>query len=278
MCTVLVRIEPGAPWPLLLGAIRDEFVARSWDPPARYWTGPWATFVGGRDQTAGGTWLAVDPSAARPAVAALLNGPPMEPLADGGARPTRGSLALRALAGDPLPQGDELARYARFHLLVATVTGADLWTWDGEHLQHRALTAGADIVVNVGLDAADDPLVPHFAPALAALDAPDLDHGSWGGWPELLTGEHLPGDDPRALVVAKQIQGRAVRDDERCAGRPRERRPDPLRLHRDPSGRVLLACGQLSRTERCLRASFVSASAAVTTRVASTAGPQVALR
>jgi hypothetical protein len=209
VCTVLVRIDPGAPWPLLLGAIRDEFVDRSWDPPARHWAGPWATFVGGRDQTAGGTWLAVDPSPARPAVAALLNGPPMEPLADGGARPTRGSLALQALTGDPLPHGDDLARYARFHLLVATVTGADLWSWDGEHLQHRVLTPGAHIVVNAGLDAADDPLVPHFAPALAALDPPDLDHGSWGGWPELLTGEHLAGDDPRALVVAKEIEGRA---------------------------------------------------------------------
>ncbi|HJR26692.1 MAG TPA: NRDE family protein, partial [Acidimicrobiales bacterium] len=62
MCTVLLRVDPGSPWPVLLGAIRDEFVDRPWDPPARHWSGPWAGLVGGRDAKAGGTWLAVDPA------------------------------------------------------------------------------------------------------------------------------------------------------------------------------------------------------------------------
>ena len=76
-----VRI-PGAPWPLLLAAVRDEFTERAWDPPARHWDGPAARLIGGRDRTAGGTWLAVDPDG--PAVAAILNGvrlplPPVPP-------------------------------------------------------------------------------------------------------------------------------------------------------------------------------------------------------
>ena len=50
--------------PILLGAVRDEFVERPWDPPARHWDGAWAELIGGRDQQAGGTWLAVDPRAA----------------------------------------------------------------------------------------------------------------------------------------------------------------------------------------------------------------------
>lgn len=209
MCTVLIRVDPTAPWPVVLGAIRDEFVDRAWDPPGRHWTGPWATFVGGRDRTAGGTWLAVDPSPARPAVAALLNGPPIEPLPDGAVRPTRGTLALSALAGEPLPAGDDLVAYARFHLLLATRSVAELWTWDGEQLAHRSLTGGAHIIVNAGLDAEEDPLVTHFTPALAALGPPALDDGSWGGWPPLLSGGGVAGDDPRALVKAKEIEGRA---------------------------------------------------------------------
>jgi hypothetical protein len=64
-------------------------------------------------------------------------------------------------------------------------------------------------VVNAGLDAHDDPLVPHYAPQLAAVAEPDLDAGSWGGWPDVLSGGGLPGDDPRALVVAKEVDGRA---------------------------------------------------------------------
>jgi hypothetical protein len=210
VCTVFVRLDPGAPWPLLLGAIRDEFVARPWDPPARHWAGDRSRFVGGRDRTAGGTWLAVDPSPDRPAVAALLNGLPRDPR-DGERppRPTRGELALRVLAGGGVPAGDELEPYDRFHLLLATGAGAELWTWDAEAMVHRVLHPGRHIVVNLGLDAAEDPLVPHFAPLLATVADPDPGAGDWGGWPDLLTGDGLPGDDDRALIVRKEIEGRA---------------------------------------------------------------------
>src|SRR2546421_5305553 len=65
MCTVLLRFASGTPRPLLLGAVRDEFVQRAWDPPGAHWGD---RLLGGRDRTAGGTWLAVDPD--RPAAAA----------------------------------------------------------------------------------------------------------------------------------------------------------------------------------------------------------------
>ena len=160
----------------------------------------------------GGTWLAVDPSPDRPAVAALLNGfratrtfrRRERPL-----RPTRGDLALRALAGDPLPAGPDLEAYDRFHLLLATAERQELWTWDAEALVHQVLTPGDHIVVNAGLDTDADPLVPHFVPLLAAVPDPDLDAGDWGGWTGLLSGDGLAGDDDRALVVRKEIEGRA---------------------------------------------------------------------
>jgi uncharacterized protein with NRDE domain len=142
VCTVLLWSDPTGPWPLVLGAIRDEFVGRAWDGPAHHWPAPWAGFVGGRDRLAGGTWLAVDPSPQRPAVAALLNGYPRDPGPERPLRPTRGELALRALAGDPLPAGADLEAYDRFHLLWATAEGQELWTWDGEALAHHVLTPG----------------------------------------------------------------------------------------------------------------------------------------
>jgi uncharacterized protein with NRDE domain len=208
MCTVLLRLDPDGAWPVLLGAVRDEFVERRWDRPARHWSGPWATFVGGRDRAAGGTWLAVDPNPAAPAVAAVLNGGRRDPLPGGAVRPTRGELVLRALAGGSVPEGEALDAYDCFHLLLARAGRHDLWSWDGVDLLHRSLVPGHHIVVNTGLDAADDPLVPHFAPLLAAVAEPDPGTGDWGGWPHLLSGDGLAGDDDRSLVVDKLVEGR----------------------------------------------------------------------
>jgi len=139
VCTVLLRFEPTADWPILLGAMRDEFVARPWDPPGAHWGG---RVLGGRDRVAGGTWLAVDPDA--PAVAAVLNGVHLLDPADP-ARLSRGVLPLAALAGEPLPDPPTLARYDGFHLLLATPSTVDVWTWDGRALTHQKLAPGDHI-------------------------------------------------------------------------------------------------------------------------------------
>jgi uncharacterized protein with NRDE domain len=197
VCTVLLRLSPGGERPVLLGAIRDEFADRAWDPPARHWAGAWSHLIGGRDHAAGGTWLAVDPG--QRAVAALLNAGRRDPLPDGLPRPTRGTLATRILVEGELPTLDT---YDCFHLLRATLEGAELWSWDGEQATHQTLEAGDHIIVNAGLDTDADPLVPHFAPLLAAT-APTRE-----AWLELLTGDGLATDDERALVVRKEIEGR----------------------------------------------------------------------
>lgn len=204
MCTVLLRFSPAGPWPVILGAVRDEFAERSWDAPSRHWSGPAAHLVGGRDHTAGGTWLAVDPH--QLAVAAVLNGPRREPPEDG-PRPTRGDLCLRILTEGDLPA--DLSRYDRFHLLRATTHSVDLWTWDAEALHHTALSPGPHIVVNGGLDTTTDALVPHFAPLVAALPEPSADGSvTWAAWVDLLGGDGLDPADPRALVVRREVEGR----------------------------------------------------------------------
>jgi hypothetical protein len=214
VCTVLLRLTPGARWPLLLAAVRDEFMERPWDPPAAHW--PAAPRVwGGRDRTAGGTWLAVDRE--RPAVAALLNGARRGDPPDGVPRPTRGTLALAALADAPgavpgIADGAALARYDGFHLLRADFGGAEVWSWDGESLEHLKLDPGDHIIVNLGPDRADDPLIPHFMPLFGALATPDPVPGgptgaAWPGWVDLLRGDGLGATDPRGLIIDHEFDG-----------------------------------------------------------------------
>lgn len=239
---MLVRFNPGAPWPLVLAAVRDEFADRPWDPPATHWAGPMRHLVGGLDRLSGGTWLAVDPAA--PAVAAVLNGERL-PLPPAGVRPTRGSLPLAVLAGRPLPA--DVDRYNGFHLLLATTDRLEMWSWDGRQVRHQPLSPGNHVIVNGGADVPDDPLVPHFGPLLAALPDPDprpnragaaagpatdaanratdaadpatdaadpatdaadpATAAAWPGWVQLLAGDGLDPADPRALIVRLQAHG-----------------------------------------------------------------------
>lgn len=209
MCTVLLRLTPDAAWPLLLAAVRDEFTERAWDPPAAHWVASAPSLVGGRDRTAGGTWLAVRPDP--PAVAAVLNGARLEPI-EYGARPSRGGLPLAALTSPGPLEADDVAGYDGFHLLLGTADQVDVWSWDGQRLDYQRLRPGDHILVNAGVDTVDDPLVPHFAPLLTVTPSPDPRPGlstvdAWDGWLDLLAGGGLAPDDPRALLVRKDFGG-----------------------------------------------------------------------
>lgn len=196
MCTVLLRFAPGTARPLILGAVRDEFLDRPWDPPAAHWPAA-PGVVGGRDRQAGGTWLAVAPASR--SVAALLNGVPVPPLPPR-VRPTRGTLAVAALTG--ALDESTLDDYERFHLVLARPDAVVVWTWDGTAVERRDLAPGDHIIVNRGVDATDDPLVPHFAPLLAAASSDPED------WLKLLAGDGLDPTDDRALLVRREYQGR----------------------------------------------------------------------
>lgn len=215
MCTVLLRFAPEDAWPLLLAAVRDEFVDRAWDPPGRHWEDH---LLGGRDRTAGGTWLAVDPLG--PGVAAVLNGVRLPPPAEV-PRPTRGTLPLDVLRGRPPRGGDRDG----FHLLTGTPQEVRLWSWDGVEMVERLLEPGHHIVVNRGVGLTEEPLVAHFLPMLRSAagpvaepgaDAPGADAGAavpstvdfWGDWVRLLGGDGLDPTDPRALLVRRTLPGR----------------------------------------------------------------------
>lgn len=217
MCTVLLRFAPGEAWPLLLAAVRDEFVDRAWDPPGDHWgDGLW----GGRDRTAGGTWLAVDPGGEAPGVAAVLNGVRLPPPADG-VRPTRGTLPLDALRGHAPWGGD----HDGFHLLAGSPQTVRLWSWDGTDLLERSLPPGDHIVVNRGIGLTDEPVVAHFLPLLRSAAGPTAGPTAgprtgaaaadalstvdfWADWARLLGGDGLDPTDPRALLVRRTFGGK----------------------------------------------------------------------
>ncbi len=122
MCTVVVSLAPGERMPLLLLGFRDEFAGRPWQPPARHWPG--SPLVGGLDEQAGGTWLAVHPGI--PRVACILNTRGQQAAPED--RRSRGELPLRAAADGPqaLKQLHDdhavLARYDPFFLICADLT------------------------------------------------------------------------------------------------------------------------------------------------------------
>jgi Transport and Golgi organisation 2 len=188
MCTVVLRLAPGARDPLLMLGIRDEFLDRPWRPPGRHW--PPAPVIGGLDARGGGTWLAVNPAERR--MSCILNGrgePAPQPL-----RRSRGELPLR-------PGVTDLTPYDPFHLLYADATVARLLSWDGASAVTGDLGPGTHVLTNAGrTDAkrADDPKAAHFHPRFAAAR-------DWDDWQVLAEGDGLAVDDPRAIIVRREL-------------------------------------------------------------------------
>lgn len=182
MCTVIVRTGR----PLTLMGVRDEFVDRPWEGPGEHWP-DYPGVIGGRDLKAGGTWLAHHPALRR--AAALLNGRGL--LAPDTVRVSRGDLPLRAVVAGDLPEVD-LACYDPFHLVLADLAGARLWSWDGVRLSATDLRDGTSVIVNSGLDPADARVIaqqPRFA---ASTD-----------WRPLAEAE--PSSDPGALIMRHEL-------------------------------------------------------------------------
>lgn len=235
MCTAFLSIEAGS---LLLAGVRDELAGRAWQPPARHWP-EHPGLTGGLDLLAGGTWLAVAPAAGR--VACVLNGrgaaaPPLS-------RRSRGMLCLQA-AAEGKPDQVALAEFDPFHLVIGEAGTVTVWSWDGDSLAERELSAGLHLMVNSGLRSqrtpagpapsrGDDPAgtqqgglrpavpriadsapelprVEYFLPRLAATPRPRPRPGepvaaAWGDWLPLLDGDGIRPDDPRALLVRREL-------------------------------------------------------------------------
>lgn len=210
MCTVVVSLAPRDPVPLLLLGFRDEFVSRPWRPPARHWPG--SPLIGGLDEQAGGTWLAVHPDV--PRVSCILNGRGDQ--APQATRRSRGELPLIAASEGPralaalCQDHARLASYDPFHLVHAGLTEVTVLSWNGRTAALASLDPGTRVITNAGLDP-DDPKVRHFGPLFAAHRPPGTpgstisSHEAWGPWFKLAEGDDLPPDDPRAIRVRRAL-------------------------------------------------------------------------
>jgi hypothetical protein len=119
MCTVVLLRRPGAPWPLLLAANRDEHKSRPWRAPGRHWPDR-PDVVAGLDELARGSWLGVNDDGVG---AAILNR--TGTLGPAAGKRSRGELVLEALdhadaaaAAAALADLDPAA-YRPFNLIVA---------------------------------------------------------------------------------------------------------------------------------------------------------------
>ena len=224
MCTVVVSLLPEAPVPLLLLGIRDEFTGRPWQRPARHWAETeWAPLIGGLDEQAGGTWLAVHPEQSR--VGCILNG--RGEFAPPDRRRSRGELPLRAAAEGQtalkeLSQAPEtLARYDPFYLVCADLAAVLLLGWDGVTADLTELEPATHMLTNAGHmfpPGRDDLLKPPdekaawFGPKFAAhrpSGDPDpktaTPADAWGDWLTLAAGDGLAATEPGAIIVRREL-------------------------------------------------------------------------
>jgi hypothetical protein len=229
MCTVVVSLAPEAPVPLLLLGVRDEFTGRPWQPPARHWHPPetpeWSPLIGGLDEQAGGTWLAVHPGLSR--VGCILNG--RGEFAPPDRRRSRGELPLRAAAEgrqalEELHQNlDQLATYDPFYLVCADLSSVLMLSWDGTTQGLTELGPATHVLTNAGHmyppasgrqhqlpdEKAVDEKAARFGPKFAAHrpsgDPAATLEDAWADWLTLAGGDGLSAAEPGAIIVRREL-------------------------------------------------------------------------
>ncbi|WP_370543969.1 NRDE family protein [Frigoribacterium sp. VKM Ac-1396] len=83
MCTVVVAVQPGAPWPVVFLGLRDESPDRPWDEPGAWWPELGDRVTGVHDREAGGAWLATARGPSRASVVSTATRLPSRPRAAG---------------------------------------------------------------------------------------------------------------------------------------------------------------------------------------------------
>lgn len=195
MCSVIISFLPGAPWPVTIGANRDELLDRPWDPPARHWPDR-PGIIAGRDRLAGGTWLGLND---RGMVAALLNrtgslGPAI-------GKRSRGALPLIALEETTIEAAAarisalDSSRYRSFNLLIADASGGFLIRGlEYGRPDSTPLQPGITMVTAHDPNDPDSPRIARYKPQFEALPRPDPGANDWTAWAALLADRSPPAE------------------------------------------------------------------------------------
>jgi Transport and Golgi organisation 2 len=207
MCTVVIMRRPEQAWPLIFAANRDEMNGRPWRAPARHWPDR-PSIIGGLDEQAGGTWLALNDSGL---VAAVLNRPAS--LGPEAGKKSRGELPLVALDAKDLD--DAVARiaeidaraYRSFNMVIAGRGGAYWLKANDEGADRRPsvheVPEGLHMITAHDLDDPESPRIRRHLPLFRAAEMPEPAAGRWGAWIERLADRSTeePGIESGAMTI-----------------------------------------------------------------------------
>jgi hypothetical protein len=233
MCTLVLLRRPGAAWPLVLAANRDELASRPARPPGRHWPDR-ADVVGGLDVQAGGSWLGINDHGV---VAGVLNRPGT--LGPAAGKRSRGELVLEALdhadadaAARALADLDPDA-YRPFNLVIAdnrdafwlrhaealpgfalrTATGA--WREIAPHqlpgaavgapaptaIECHAIPAGVSMITAHDLNDPGSARIRRYLPRFQSAPPPDPARDDWAAWIALLADRDSDVGDPSGAMT-----------------------------------------------------------------------------
>jgi len=187
MCTLIMLRRQAHPWPLILGANRDEKRGRPWQKPGRHWADR-PEIIAGLDEAAGGSWLGLNRYGV---LAAVLNrAGTLGPL-DG--KRSRGELVLEALdhadagaAAAALAELDPRA-YRPFNLVVADNSEAFWLAHRGAgDIAVRPVPDGLSMLTSRELDDPASPRIARYAARFRKAAPPDPAADDWRDWQALL--------------------------------------------------------------------------------------------
>lgn len=191
MCTLVIRFQPEARWPLLLAGNRDEMRNRESLSPARHWPQQ-PGVIAGLDRLAGGTWLGINRQGV---VASVMNREGTLGPVDG--KRSRGELVLKALR----QSSAELAVKGLRSLPASDYRACNLFVGDRERcfwlcnresggknrLQSFAINPGLHMLASRELDDPGHPRIGYWLPRFQEAATPDPEQGDWREWIELLS-------------------------------------------------------------------------------------------
>ena len=194
MCTVVLLRRPDHPWPLILGANRDEMLDRPWRPPGRHWPDR-ADVIAGLDEQAGGSWLGLNDHGV---AAAILNR--RHSLGPAPDKRSRGELILEALDhADAVTAAAALSAlepsaYRPFNMVIADNRDA-FWLrnlGDSGGLSAHPVPDGISILTAWDLnDVEGSARTRLYLPRFQEAPAPDPDGDDWRSWEALLSSNEV---------------------------------------------------------------------------------------
>jgi len=208
MCTLVILRRPEHEWPVVIGANRDEMIARPALPPGRHWPDR-AEVVAGLDLEAGGSWLGVNDWGV---AAAVLNR--QGSLGPAPGRRSRGELVLEALDhADAVAAAEALSHlepeaYRTFNLIVADDRdGYWLRHAGGPRVEVQPLKDGLSMIAAGEIDDLGTRRLELALPAFREWPPPDPDRGDWQSWESLLGSTRAPLGEPATAAMRFRTDG-----------------------------------------------------------------------